>query len=315
MTDGRAKAAASYNGDGHLSLFGCLAYLALNRLHNSAPYARLDPGLSIADFDAKGPALLADLPGLPSPSRAMCDLLWMRLPWDAIEREVGPLRILDLGCGSGRYGTSLQTWTGGRVARYVGVDRDAHPDWTRLAAEYPYLEFRRGDVQMIGQLIPSETNIIISQSTLEHVSDDVSVFEQTHAYARRYERPMLHIHLVPSQECLWTYLWHGYRQYTPRTLSARTRLFADSARLLVRLGGAASNRLHFRFITWPLLIRRRADRRSASPLEYLAELQRAVDCDMKQPQPSPAFYAVLVHSHARAALFDNGPWRVRTRGR
>jgi len=303
------------NGDGSLSLFDRVAYLALNWFNNRAPYASLDPALSIADFELPAPAPLGQLPGLPSPSRAMCDLFWMRLPWDAIEREVGPLRILDLGCGSGRYGTSLQTWSGGRVARYLGVDRDIHTDWTRLAAEHAYLEFRRGDVETVGPHIPSDTNIIISQSTLEHVRDDVRVCEQTHAYAQRYGRPMLHIHLVPSQACLWTYLWHGYRQYTPRTLSERTRLFADSAKLLVRLGGAASNRLHFRFITWPLLIRRGADRRSASPQEYLTELQRAVDIDMKQPQPSPAFYAVVVHSHARAPLFGEGSWRVRSPGR
>jgi len=303
------------NGDGDLGLFGRAAYLALNGFNNRAPYTRLDPALSIADFAVPDPALLGELPGLPSPSRAFCDLFWMRLPWDAIEREVGPLRILDLGCGSGRYGQNLQTWTGGRVARYVGVDRDPHPDWTRLAAGHAYLEFRRGDVEAIDPLIPSETNIIISQSTLEHVRDDISVFAQTHAYARRYGRPMMHIHLVPSQACLWTYLWHGYRQYTPRTLSARTRLFADSPRLLVRLGGPASNRLHFRFVTWPLLIRRGADRRAVSPTEYLTELQRAVDSDMKRPQASQAFYAVLLHSHARAPLFDNGSWRIRIRGR
>lgn len=303
------------NGDGHLSLVERAAYLALNWIDHRAPYARLDPALSIADFDPRDPALLAQLPGVPSPSRAMCDLFWMRLPWDAIEREVGPLRILDLGCGSGRYGTSLQAWTGGRVARYLGVDRDAHPDWTRLGTEHRYLEFVRGDVEAIGPLIPADTNIIISQSTLEHVHDDVRVLEQTHAHAETYGRPMLHIHLVPSQACLWTYLWHGYRQYSPRTISERTRLFADSPRIVVRLGGTASNRLHFRFITWPLMIRRGTDRRAVSPKAYLIELRRAVERDLQQPQPSPAFYAVLIHSNTLAPLVDAGSWAIRSRGK
>ena len=308
--------ARSYNGDGALSLGGRIAYLAQNRINNRAPYEHLDPGLSIADLDVRESTRLDELPGLPSPSRALCDLFWMYLPWDAIEQEVGPLRILDVGCGTGRYGVTLQAWSGARVARYLGIDRDPHTDWPRLTARHPYLAFCRGDAQAIGDLVPVDTNIFISQSTLEHVEDDISCLDQIHDYAHHYGRPMLSIHLIPSQACLWTYLWHGYRQYTPRTLSARTRRFADcSERLLVRLGGTACNALHYRFITWPLLILRRGDRRDTEPVRYREALRQAIIRDMRAPQPSAAFYALLIHSYARRSLGGAGSWRIRTRGK
>jgi SAM-dependent methyltransferase len=302
--------ARSYNGDEPLGPFARVAYLALNRLNNRAPYRRLDPELSIADFDSGDLERLDELPGLPSPSRALCDLFWMRLPWAAIAEEVGPLRIVDVGCGSGRYGPSLQRWSEGRIARYVGIDRDAHDGWAALESGHPFTEFRRGDAGAIGSLIPFDTNLIVSQSTLEHLPDDVHVLDEIHAFAHRSARPLLQIHLVPSQACLWTYLWHGYRQYTPRALSARTRRFADcSSRLVVRLGGPASNRLHYRFVTWPLLIRRRGDRRTASPDQYRRELRDALSRDAVGPHRSPAFYALLIHSHARGRVLDAGPWR------
>src|SRR5262245_54008326 len=96
------------NGDGHLGVAGRAAYLLVNRVRNAAPYARLDPQLAIADFASSPSARLEDLPGAPSPSRALCDLFWMQMPWAALERELGSLRVLDLGCGSGDYGVRLQ---------------------------------------------------------------------------------------------------------------------------------------------------------------------------------------------------------------
>jgi SAM-dependent methyltransferase len=301
----------SYDGDRHLGFGGRIAYLALNRLRNAAPYARVDPQLSIADFDSFPSVLFDALPGAPSPSRALCDLFWMQLPWAALERELGSLHVLDLGCGSGRYGWTLQRWSGNRLTRYAGVDLQDSDDWRRLAAAHAYLSFRRGDVQAIGRLIPEGTNLVVSQSTLEHVADDIRCIDQIHEYAHRYRRPLLQIHLLPSQACLWTYLWHGYRQYTPRTLSRITERFGDcSERLVVRLGGDACNALHRRFITWPVLIRRTSDRRDHDPAAYRLALRDAVTRDMTSSQRSPAFYAMLVHSNRRERLLDSGPWKL-----
>src|SRR5439155_3691860 len=93
-----------HNGDGHLRADQRAAYLVLNAVDNLFPHRHHDAGLKVAHFQCAGASSrLGELPGTPSPSRAMCDLFWMHLPWPAMERELGPLRILDLGCGSGEY--------------------------------------------------------------------------------------------------------------------------------------------------------------------------------------------------------------------
>ena len=294
-------------GDGHLRLDRRVAYLLGNAFENRSPDRDLDPDLTLAGFSCEA-ALdrLDQIAGTPSPSRAWSDLFWMHLPWDAFERELGPIRVLDLGCGSGQYGVRLQSWSGERIAHYGGLDVQADPRWRELSSRFPFIECRAGDVGQLDGLIPTGTNLIVSQSALEHVADDVRVLDQIHAYAHRSGRPLLQVHLVPSAACLGLYLWHGYRQYTPRALSAITARFADcSERLLVGLGGRACNALHWRFITWPVLIRRTADPRATRPAEYRRALAAAMAADIRAPQRSPSFYALLIHSNRRQRVLES----------
>lgn len=291
---------------------GSLAYLALNRLHNARPYHRLDPGLRIADFRPRQPVSIDELTGTPSPSRALCDLFWMQMSWDAIEQAVGSLHVVDVGCGSGRYGVDFQRWSGNRVVRYLGVDVQPHANWPRLSMAHRHLAFTSGRAEDLRGLIPPGTNVIVSQSTFEHVEDDLGAFDRIDEYVRREARPLLQIHLVPSQACLWTYLWHGYRQYTPRTLSKITaRVGNQSERMVVRLGGRACNALHARVITWPVLVRRGADARERDPAAYREALRDAIVRDLDRPQPSPAFYALLIHSNGQRPLLAQAPFAAR----
>jgi len=217
------------NGDGHLGPAQRVAYLLLNARRNRLPYSHVDSELTIVDFHcAMALERLDELPGTPSPSRALSDLFWMHLPWQRMVRELGPLHVLDLGCGSGQYGERLPRWSEGRIVRYVGVDLEAHRDWPRLVSNRSSVEFHAGNIEDIDRLMPADTNVIVSQSAMEHVTNDMRVFEHVHAYAHRAGRPLLQIHLLPSAACLWLYLWHGYRQYTPRRLTPITTLFATA---------------------------------------------------------------------------------------
>jgi SAM-dependent methyltransferase len=293
------------NGDGHLRIDQRLAWLAFNAIDNRQPYRGVDPDVMLADFRcADAVERLAGFAGTPSPSRALSDMFWMRAPWARMERELGPLRIFDLGCGSGEYGVKFSEWSGGRVARYVGVDLRPHPRWAELTRSYTFVDFREGDVERLGEIVPPDTNVIVSQSTLEHVRDDAESVAQLAAFAGRAGHRLWQIHLVPSQACLHLYLWHGYRQYTPRTLSETTRPLAASERWVVRLGGAQCNRLHWKFVTWPLLIRGQGDLREKRPAEYRAALAAAITRDMAAPQRSPSFYAIVVAPHAGASDVD-----------
>src|SRR5205085_12063585 len=107
------------NADRPLTTAGKIAYFALNWLNNRRPYSLLDPGLTVRDFTCPALETYRDrlTPGA-SPSRALCDLFWMTLPWTAIQEDLGAIHVLDVGCGKGGYGPRLIEWTGNRIAIY-----------------------------------------------------------------------------------------------------------------------------------------------------------------------------------------------------
>src|SRR5699024_10066314 len=155
------------------------------------------------------------------------------------------------------YAGHWMEWSRGRIAHYPGDDANAQPARASVASPRPSVAFLQHHIQQMTARVARQPNLILSPSTSEHVQDDAGGFEPLHAYAMRAERPMLQVHLVPSAACVPLYLWHGYRQYTPRSLSRLTSRGADSSsRLVVRLGGPACNALHFSYVTWPVLLRR-----------------------------------------------------------
>ena len=105
---------------------------------------------------------------------------------------------------------------------------------------------------------------------------------------------MIQVHLMPSAGCLGTYLWHGVRQYTPRTLSTITRLFgAETRRQVFFLGGSECNRVHRRFITYPWL-RNGPDPRQLQPASYEQQLRAAIAKDDDAPARGDACIHGLV---------------------
>jgi SAM-dependent methyltransferase len=300
----------AYSGDGHLRFDRAAAWLLLNALDNARPNAGVDAGLENARFTCPLPLdALRRMAGTPSPSRALCDLFWAHLPWAALEERLGPIRMLDLGCGSGRYAEKFQAWSGRRLARYTGVDLQPHAEWNPIGNANPFVTFHAADIERIDRVLSPDVNLIVSQSTLEHVRNDAFVFEMLHAHAHASGRALLQIHAVPSAACLRLYLWHGYRQYTPRTISAVTSRFADcSARRLIALGGDACNALHWDYITWPLMIRRTGDRRDAEPERYRAALGDAIALDVARRSNHPAFYVLLIYSNGLDALPASPCW-------
>jgi SAM-dependent methyltransferase len=292
------------NADRPLSAIGKAGYFLFNGLNNALPYARLDPKLAVRDFvSADVAARWPDLPRGASPSRTLSDLFWLSLPWAAIHEALGEVHILDVGCGSGGYGPRLLASAGHHLAFYCGTDARPHDAWPALEAGDRRLRFFRSEAENFRGRIPDGTNFFISQSAVEHFDDDLVFFQQIRDYVETAPGPVLQIHLVPSQACLLLYHLHGVRQYTPRTLSTITRLFSSGDQaLLYRLGGRGCNRLHYSFITRPFFQGRR-DRRKEEPDEYDRQLFDAVRSDMLRPQPSPAFYALVIHSRWTKRVF------------
>ena len=104
------------NGDKPLSRREQRAYRWFNRLNNAIPAVRRPTGLSVrpfsCDVDRVWPMMQLG-PGA-SPGRKLSHLFWASLPWARFCDELGPIRMLDVGCGSGNYSNRFMTWGAGR---------------------------------------------------------------------------------------------------------------------------------------------------------------------------------------------------------
>jgi len=287
------------NADQKLNKPQQLLYFLLNWANNLFPYSNLDERLAIRDFTCQDLTEQWDrLKQKSSPSRRLCDLFWLKLPWAQIKEELHQIKILDTGCGKGNYANLLMDYSQNQITRYTGIDTYQDNHWMELTRQGPFY-FCQFDGADIRQTIPEGTNFFMSQSAIEHIEEDLAYFQQIKDYIASYQESVIQIHLFPSSSCLPLYALHGIRQYTPRTVSKITRLFKNSSlSVLFRLGGRACNRLHYQFITEPFFTKR-TDFRESKTEEYERRLRLAIEQDMKSPQRAPAFYALVFCSHWR----------------
>ncbi|MCR4313850.1 MAG: hypothetical protein NUV84_01225 [Candidatus Uhrbacteria bacterium] len=263
--------------------------------NNRQPFDDLDLRLSIRPFVPHSSPQL-DQHNLASPSRMLSNLFWRELPWSTIKQELGEFHVVDTGCGSGSYGDYLDTCSNGNVTRYVGLDVSEHPSWGTSTS--PNRAFHRFNGRSIAPHIPPQTNVFMSQSAIEHFPNDRRYFEDVQHFIQSPARPILQVHLFPSAACMRLYGRHGYRQYTPRTVSRITRMFPDAQCHLFGLGGPACNRVHDQYITQPLH-KERLDYRRTKPEAYCDALTEAIKKDVSNPSAmnDPSFWALVVCSN------------------
>lgn len=294
----------SLNGDERLSKANRLLWFILNCLNNNFFSNAKDPALIPRDFIADiSESNWSQTDIKSSPSRKLSDLFWLQLPWGLIRSELGEIKIFDTGCGSGNYGVKLQSYSKNIIASYTGVDISQHDNWSVLAERYPNFSFHKLDSANISDYITDDTNLFISQSSIEHFKYDLTYFKHIREFVRRTSRSVMQVHLFPSRACLKLNLLHGVRQYTPRTISFITRLFQDFSYVtLYRMGGSECNRLHWEMITKPLFFHKIGDLRDTRTHEYDQRLRQAIAADNKK-HGEPSFYALLIHSNWKDAVF------------
>lgn len=291
------------NADHPLSRLARILWYGLNYVNNhfwpNKGIARLDtrkfaPSLGTAEWAAIHPK--------SSPSRALSDLFWMQLAWSAICTALGEISVADIGCGSGKTGVEFQKYAKGQIKSYVGVDENPRTTWDDLMQEHAFIKLHAGDSTDLLSLIPKSTNMVVSQSAIEHFPEDLTFFRQVRQLLSQEDKPWIQVHLFPAAACLPLYRYHGIRQYTPRTVRKIIELFPGANSILFALGGQASNKVHWDFITEPILIRGASDRRDSETEAYQQAVKQALTIDSTTSN-EPSFYALVIENQFPTSCF------------
>jgi hypothetical protein len=173
-----------------------------------------------------------------------------------------------------------------------------------MVATYPWINFHKSSSDDIIKYMPPDTNLIVSQSALEHFENDLLFFRQIRDFVDSKRSPLLQIHLSTTPACLELYGLHGVREYTPRSTSMIAKLFdKTSYSLMFQLGGDACNRVHMDYIMNPLSTQG-IDLRNTKTIEYDRRVKSAIIQDMANYPRNPSFFALVIHSLYHRPIWD-----------
>lgn len=261
------------NGDDRLSPGKRLRYLWINLDRNLS-------GWQAIPVQRFGGPLHDGISPVASPSRALTEVfIRTALPSLLPPR---PLRILDIGCGSGRLAALMAS--AGLTGAYTGVD--VYDRFNLEPVPGMAKQLVLGDAAVV--TLPGPFDLAISVSALEHIPDDRLLLGRL---ADQLEPSGIHVHVVPSGTSLFLFLWHGLRQYTRRSIA--DRLGQPPARLF-GLGGIGSLLVHFAWVTVPENLFR-LPLRQRLPLVYKACRSAGFAIDRVLPF-LPTMYVVVANA-------------------
>lgn len=293
----------TYHGLSHVKK---VVYLGLNYLNTVLPRPWLKQPFTVRPFTLARPEpLLSFLQPSDSPSRKLSNLFWMSLPWNEIRAQLGNIHAFDIGCGAGNYGPFLEEHSGKRLASYTGIDVEEGPLWQKLVQERPdFFTFHRFQGKDIRPFFSEKTNLIVSQSALEHIPEDIVFFEQLQGFIEARQTPTIQIHLMPAAIAASLYPFHGIRQYTPNTIAKLLTHFNKNYTTfeVYALGSHQSIAVHQRYIANGVF-KKSQDRRKTEIAAYVSEGEAALQHDLKTNDTSHAsFYALIIQSYCSARL-------------
>jgi hypothetical protein len=281
------------SADRKLSVLKRLYWLIINILNNSFPNFNIDKKLIIQKYKNKiNSKLLDKIDNESSPARILCDIFWMSFPWKKISHynNNNKINFLEIGAGKGVYANLLNNLLIDNLSVYTGVDINYKKEWDSFDKS-KFVFYKDTSDNILNYI--NDHNVIFTQSAIEHFENDLLFFKKISTYLDASQKNILQIHLFPSTECLGTYLWHGYRQYSPRNISKITKLFDERYnKILFKLGSSRSNYIHKKFITYPKIFRKK-DLRFQNNKEYKTEFLHSLS-DAKKIETS--FYALIISS-------------------
>lgn len=297
----RSTSIHNLNADRGMNFIQKPMYLALNFINNLCAYYDVDKRIVFKPYIDGSWRLFWDKTfASSSPGRRLSDLFWRTLPWQEMKEELGEIHVFDTGCGQGNY--SLRLWDG--ISSYTGIDAKRRPNWAKLEAEHENIRFIESNSVDILSLIPEKTNFFITQSAIEHFDEDLKFFEQIAEFISRKGSPVIQVHNFPAKAVLPLYLFHGIRQYTPRTISKITRLFSNSQFYLYGLGGKECKKVQWKYFTWPHLFLGREPAWKNDVEAYDMEVRKAIECDAQAETNSPLFWVLIIHSNQRKKIWQ-----------
>jgi len=272
-------------------------------MNNLLPMFSIDKSLELGFFYNKHiNKILPEIKNNGSPSRIMSDLFWQGLPNEEIITELKELNVLDLGCGKGVYYPILKKIFGEKLKSYTGLDKII--DKPLLTENLSNKKFVQDDIINVHKYLNNK-NLIISQSFIEHIDYDIDLFRDLSEVEKK-NHPVLQIHLFPSKECLFSYLFHGIRQYSIKSTSFLTKNFDSKVtkKTLIGLGSKNINNLHIDKLTKAKLFNK-TDIRKINLNEYHRLLKQAYEKDLllsdKKKINCSAFYALIMCSNFKNA--------------
>jgi hypothetical protein len=275
------------NGDTKLNNFNKIIYIVVNIIEN------IIPSFNKMEIKNYTPQIIKLLPTeTRSPSRLWCDLFWE----DFVKTELIQLKEIsaaEFGCGSGKYALLLNKLLGDKLSSYLGFDVNVNKQWERINLLNKKIKFKKINPSQTGSLLQGQ-NLLFTQSAIEHFQNDLSFFKKLNLYVEKNK--CLQIHFIPSPFCLFTYLFHGYRQYNLLKIKKIISQFKSIRFTIYTLGGFWSNYVHLKWITLPTISKYNS--RKFDNNRYKEDMLWAINKDLKRNNSifTSTFLAVIIRN-------------------
>jgi SAM-dependent methyltransferase len=277
---------SNYNCDNNLNLHKKIVWLFRNLFVNVCFFTKTR--YKIKSFNHKNLELKKEI-NLKSPSRFLCDKFWETKMSDLIDCKKG-ITILEVGCGSGTYGSHFNNILGSKLIKYIGVDLYSFDEWDSFGNKFEFHKLNSKDIyESIKHL---KIDLIVTQSAIEHFDEDLTFFKGLKKYKDNNPKTK-QLHLFPARKGIYLYLFHGVRQYNLRNINKIAKIFNFNIELYA-MGSLILNFLHLIFITMPVLFLR-VDLRSKFPKTYSLLLRRCMQSKfLNNSKYNTVFYALFI---------------------